>query len=64
MSVPIRRLWQFLNLCGHLVEVNDDGEICIPLGVNIAVDAGLVVNPEANAQVEKAVVFGMNIGAK
>ena len=43
------------------VEVSDDGQIRIPR-VDIAVDAGLVVNPEATrAQFEGAVVFGTSI---
>jgi isoquinoline 1-oxidoreductase beta subunit len=43
------------------VEVSDDGEIRIPR-VDTAVDAGLVVNPEATrAQFEGAVVFGTSI---
>ena len=43
------------------VEVDDDGEIRIPR-VDIALDAGLVVNPEATrAQFEGAVVFGTSI---
>lgn len=43
------------------VEVNSDGEIRIPR-VDIAVDAGLVVNPEATrAQFEGAAVFGTSI---
>src|SRR5271157_3030408 len=44
------------------VEVSDDGEIRIPR-VDTAVDAGIVVNPEATrAQFEGAVVFGTSIG--
>jgi isoquinoline 1-oxidoreductase beta subunit len=43
------------------VEVSDDGEIRIPR-VDVAVDAGLVVNPEATrAQFEGAAVFGTSI---
>jgi isoquinoline 1-oxidoreductase subunit beta len=43
------------------VEVGDDGEIHIPR-VDTALDAGLVVNPEATrAQFEGAVVFGTSI---
>jgi isoquinoline 1-oxidoreductase beta subunit len=43
------------------VEVDDQGEIRIPR-VDTAVDAGLVVNPEATrAQFEGAVVFGTSI---
>jgi isoquinoline 1-oxidoreductase subunit beta len=43
------------------VEVADDGEIRIPR-VDTAVDAGIVVNPEATrAQFEGAVVFGTSI---
>jgi isoquinoline 1-oxidoreductase beta subunit len=43
------------------VEVSDDGEIRIPR-VDTAVDAGIVVNPEATrAQFEGAVVFGTSI---
>lgn len=43
------------------VEVSDDGEIRIPR-VDTAVDAGIVVNPEAvRAQFEGAVVFGTSI---
>lgn len=43
------------------VEVGDDGEIHIPR-VDTAVDAGIVVNPEAaRAQFEGAVVFGTSI---
>jgi len=43
------------------VEVGDDGEIRIPR-VDTALDAGLVVNPEATrAQFEGAVVFGTSI---
>jgi isoquinoline 1-oxidoreductase beta subunit len=43
------------------VEVSDDGEIRIPR-VDTAVDAGVVVNPEATrAQVEGAVAFGTSI---
>jgi isoquinoline 1-oxidoreductase subunit beta len=43
------------------VEVGDDGEIRIPR-VDTAVDAGIVVNPEATrAQFEGAVVFGTSI---
>jgi isoquinoline 1-oxidoreductase beta subunit len=43
------------------VEVTDDGEIRIPR-VDTALDAGLVVNPEATrAQFEGAVVFGTSI---
>ena len=43
------------------VEVGDDGEIRIPR-VDTAVDAGLVVNPEATrAQFEGAAVFGTSI---
>jgi isoquinoline 1-oxidoreductase subunit beta len=43
------------------VEVSDDGEIHIPR-VDTALDAGLVVNPEATrAQFEGAVVFGTSI---
>ena len=43
------------------VEVSDDGEIRIPR-VDTALDAGLVVNPEATrAQFEGAVVFGTSI---
>jgi isoquinoline 1-oxidoreductase beta subunit len=43
------------------VEVSDDGEIRIPR-VDTALDAGIVVNPEATrAQFEGAVVFGTSI---
>ena len=43
------------------VEVGDDGEIRIPR-VDTALDAGIVVNPEAvRAQFEGAVVFGTSI---
>jgi isoquinoline 1-oxidoreductase beta subunit len=43
------------------VEVSDKGEIRIPR-VDTAIDAGLVVNPEATrAQLEGAVVFGTSI---
>jgi isoquinoline 1-oxidoreductase subunit beta len=43
------------------VEVGDDGQISIPR-VDTAVDAGLVVNPEATrAQFEGAAVFGTSI---
>jgi isoquinoline 1-oxidoreductase beta subunit len=43
------------------VEVNDRGEISIPR-VDVALDAGLVVNPEATrAQFEGAAVFGTSI---
>jgi len=43
------------------VEVTDDGEIRIPR-VDTALDAGIVVNPEAvRAQFEGAVVFGTSI---
>ena len=43
------------------VEVSDDGEIRIPR-VDTAVDAGIVVNPEATrAQFEGAVAFGTSI---
>ena len=43
------------------VEVSDNGEIRIPR-VDTAIDAGLVVNPEATrAQFEGAVVFGTSI---
>jgi isoquinoline 1-oxidoreductase beta subunit len=43
------------------VEVSDDGEIRIPR-VDTAVDAGIVINPEATrAQFEGAVVFGTSI---
>ena len=43
------------------VEVSDDGEISIPR-VDTALDAGIVVNPEAvRAQFEGAVVFGTSI---
>ena len=43
------------------VEVSDDGEIRIPR-VDTALDAGLVINPEATrAQFEGAVVFGTSI---
>ncbi len=43
------------------VEVSDDGEIGIPR-VDTAVDAGIVVNPEAlRAQFEGAAVFGTSI---
>ena len=43
------------------VEVNDQGEVKIPV-VHSAVDAGLVVNPEATrAQFEGAAVFGTSI---
>jgi len=43
------------------VEVSDDGEIRIPR-VDTALDAGIVVNPEAvRAQFEGAVVFGTSI---
>jgi isoquinoline 1-oxidoreductase subunit beta len=43
------------------VEVSDDGEIRIPR-VDTAVDAGIVVNPEATrSQFEGAVVFGTSI---
>jgi isoquinoline 1-oxidoreductase subunit beta len=43
------------------VEVGDDGEIRIPR-VDTAVDAGIVVNPEATrAQFEGAMVFGTSI---
>ncbi len=43
------------------VEVTDDGEISIPR-VDTALDAGVVVNPEAvGAQFEGAVVFGTSI---
>jgi isoquinoline 1-oxidoreductase beta subunit len=43
------------------VEVSDDGEIRIPR-VDIAIDAGLVVNPEVTrAQFEGAAVFGTSI---
>jgi isoquinoline 1-oxidoreductase beta subunit len=43
------------------VEVTDDGEICIPR-VDTALDAGIVVNPEATrAQFEGAAVFGTSI---
>jgi isoquinoline 1-oxidoreductase beta subunit len=43
------------------VEVNDQGEVRIPR-VDTAVDAGLVVNPEATrAQFEGAVVFGTSV---
>jgi isoquinoline 1-oxidoreductase beta subunit len=43
------------------VEVNDQGEVRIPR-VDTALDAGLVVNPEATrAQFEGAVVFGTSV---
>jgi isoquinoline 1-oxidoreductase beta subunit len=43
------------------VEVTDDGEISIPR-VDTALDAGVVVNPEAvRAQFEGAVVFGTSV---
>src|SRR2546422_276063 len=43
------------------VEVDDKGEVKIP-SVHTAVDAGLVVNPEATrAQFEGAAVFGTSI---
>jgi isoquinoline 1-oxidoreductase subunit beta len=43
------------------VEVNDQGEVKIPV-VHTAVDAGLVVNPEATrSQFEGAAVFGTSI---
>jgi isoquinoline 1-oxidoreductase beta subunit len=43
------------------VEVNDQGEVQIPR-VDMALDAGLVVNPEATrAQFEGAAVFGTSI---
>ena len=43
------------------VQVSDDGRIHIPR-VDIAVDAGLIVNPDmARAQVEGAVVFAISI---
>ena len=43
------------------VEVNDKGEVKIP-AVHTAVDAGLVVNPEATrSQFEGAAVFGTSI---
>src|SRR5260370_28234621 len=43
------------------VEVNDQGEVRIPR-VDTALDAGLVVNPEATrAQFEGAAVFGTSI---
>jgi isoquinoline 1-oxidoreductase subunit beta len=43
------------------VEVNDQGEVRIPR-VHVALDAGLVVNPEATrAQFEGAAVFGTSV---
>jgi isoquinoline 1-oxidoreductase beta subunit len=43
------------------VEVNDQGEVRIPR-VDMALDAGLVVNPEATrAQFEGAAVFGASV---
>jgi isoquinoline 1-oxidoreductase beta subunit len=43
------------------VEVNDQGEVRIPR-VDVALDAGLVVNPEATrAQFEGAAVFGTSV---
>jgi len=43
------------------VEVTDDGEISIPR-VDMALDAGIVVNPIATrAQFEGAAVFGTSI---
>jgi isoquinoline 1-oxidoreductase beta subunit len=43
------------------VEVNDQGEVRIPR-VDMVVDAGLVVNPEATrAQFEGAAVFGTSV---
>jgi isoquinoline 1-oxidoreductase beta subunit len=43
------------------VEVNDQGEVRIPR-VDMALDAGLVVNPEATrAQFEGAAVFGTSV---
>ena len=43
------------------VEVNDKSEVKIP-SVHTAVDAGIVVNPEATrAQFEGAAVFGTSI---
>ena len=43
------------------VEVNDQGEVRIPR-VDMAVDAGLIVNPEATrAQFEGAAVFGTSV---
>lgn len=43
------------------VEVNDQGEVQIPR-VDVALDAGLVVNPEATrAQFEGAAVFGTSV---
>jgi isoquinoline 1-oxidoreductase beta subunit len=43
------------------VQVSDDGKIHIPR-VDIAVDAGLIINPEtARAQVEGGVVFAISI---
>jgi isoquinoline 1-oxidoreductase beta subunit len=43
------------------VEVNDQGEVRIPR-VDMALDAGLVVNPEAaRAQFEGAAVFGTSV---
>src|ERR1700693_5621107 len=43
------------------VEVSDDGEVKIPR-VDLALDAGLVVNPEiTRAQFEGAAVFGTSV---
>ncbi len=53
----------FLTYVASVVEVHvsDDGEITIPR-VDVAVDAGLVVNPDATrAQFEGAAVFGTSI---
>ena len=61
MGIAIHR--SFLTYVATVVEVqiNDSGDITIPR-VDTAVDAGLVVNPEAmRAQFEGAAVFGTSI---
>ena len=61
MGIAIHR--SFLTYVATVVEVqiNDSGDITIPR-VDTAVDAGLVVNPEATrAQFEGAAVFGTSI---
>ena len=61
MGIAVHR--SFLTYVAEVVqvEVNDQGELSIPR-VDIAVDAGLVVNPEATrSQFEGAAVFGTSL---
>jgi isoquinoline 1-oxidoreductase beta subunit len=61
MGIAVHR--SFLTYVAEVVqvEVNDQGELSIPR-VDIAVDAGLVVNPEATrSQFEGAAVFGSSL---